>query len=112
MFHLKQLFIMSKTIDLQIEKSRTLIAGIRKNLNELSSKGFSAAELDKMSLDLDKLKVAHEECEAIRASLSEKVKHVNNIMAQVKDIYADKKKTIKGYYPQEEWLRFGVVDKR
>lgn len=103
---------MSKTIDLQIEKSRVLIDGLRKNLDALRDKGFSAEELDDMSAQLDTLKVANEECDAIRAQLSQKVKHVNGIMDSVKERFVEKKKVIKGYYPQEEWIRFGVQDKR
>lgn len=103
---------MSKTIDLQIEKSRLLIDGIRKNISTLKDKGFSLEELDQMDAELDALKVANQECDAIREQLSQKVKHCNGIMDSVKEKFADKKKTIKGYYPQEEWIRYGVQDKR
>lgn len=103
---------MSKTIDLQIEKSRFLIDGLRKNLDAIKDKGFNSDELDKMSADLDVLKVANAECEVLREQLSEKVKQVNGILSGVKEIFAEKKKIIKGYYPQEEWERYGVMDKR
>ena len=33
-------------------------------------------------------------------------------MDRVKDAYAEKKKTLKGYYPQERWMDYGVPDKR
>ncbi len=103
---------MSKTIDLQIEKSRLLIDGVRKNLGELQSKGFSAAELDKMSADLDALKVANIECDKVREELSKHVKHVNSIMDTVKTMFAEKKKIIKQNYMQEQWIKYGVQDKR
>ncbi len=103
---------MSKTIDLQIEKSRCLINGIRKNLNVLESKGFSNQELDLMASELDKLKVANEQCDAARAELSKKVKECNAILSSVKEKFADRKKTLKGYFPQEEWAKYGVMDKR
>ena len=38
--------------------------------------------------------------------------NVNGILSGVKEIFAEKKKIIKGYYPQEEWERYGVMDKR
>lgn len=103
---------MSKTIDLQIEKSRVLIGGLMKNLDVLADKDFSSNELEKMSADLDKLKVASDECDALREQLSERVKHVNGILFEVKEMFAEKKKIIKGYYPQEEWIKYGVQDKR
>ncbi|MBR1932207.1 MAG: hypothetical protein IJ841_00770 [Prevotella sp.] len=103
---------MSKTIDLQIEKSRVLIDGLRKNIESLKDKGFSTEELDRMSAELDELKVANDECDQVREQLSQKVKKVNGILTNVKEKFAEKKKTIKGYYPQEEWIRYGVQDKR
>lgn len=103
---------MSKTIDLQIEKSRVLIEGLRKNIDALRDKGFCPEELDAMSADLTALKQANEECDAIREQLSAKVKNVNGILTGVKEKFAEKKKIIKGCYPQEEWIRYGVQDKR
>ena len=103
---------MSKTIDLQIEKSRTLIDGLRKNLTELADKSISAEVLAEMDTQLQALAEANAECDALRAQLSQRVKNMNGILTQVKEAYAEKKKTIKGYYPQEEWSRLGVMDKR
>ena len=34
------------------------------------------------------------------------------MLARVKDTYADKKKTLKGYYPQKRWADYGIPDKR
>ncbi len=101
---------MSKTIDLQIEKSRLLIDGARKNLHELQNKGFSAAELDKMAADLDALKAANIACDQVREELSKHVKHVNSIMDTVKTMFAEKKKIIKQNYLQEQWIKYGVQD--
>lgn len=103
---------MSKTIDLQIEKSRVLIEGLSKNLETLRSKGIVSDELQAMSADLDKLKAANDECDQIREELSRKVKAMNGILAGVKDAFAEKKRIIKTNYPQEEWIIYGVQDKR
>jgi hypothetical protein len=103
---------MSKTIDLQIEKSQVLIDGLRKNLREVQNRNISASDLDGMDGQLKELAAANKECDAIRAELSAKVKTMNKILQNVKDSFAEKKKIIKGYYPQEEWMKFGVQDKR
>ena len=50
---------MSKTVEIQIEKSRGLVEGLRRHVKEMG-----------------------------------------------------KKKTLKGYYPQERWMDYGVPDKR
>lgn len=57
---------MSKTIDLQIEKSRVLIEGLNKNIETLRDKGIESEALASMASDLDRLKVANDECDKIR----------------------------------------------
>lgn len=103
---------MSKTIDLQIEKCRTLIHGLSNNIDELSNKGINSGTLDAMTRNLDRLADANRECDELRATLSAKVKAMNAILAEVKDAYADNKRMIKTNYPQDKWLKYGVVDKR
>ncbi len=103
---------MSKTIDLQVEKSRSLIEGYRNNLAELQAKGVTAAQLDKMEEDVKKLLAAGEECDRLRAELAEKVSLANAILQTVKDDFLDKKKIVKSSYDQEVWQRYGIHDKR
>ena len=103
---------MSKTIDLQIEKSRVLIEGLSKNIETLCDKGIVSDELQAMTADLERLKVANDECDKIREELSQKVKNMNAILSGVKEAFAEKKRIIKVNYPQEQWIRYGVQDKR
>jgi len=103
---------MSKTIELQIEKSRGLIQGLRKHLKEQGEQGFTAAQVDQMERELDELERANAECDRLREELSPKVKHMNAVLLTVKTAYTDRKKTLKGYYPQERWQDYGVPDKR
>jgi predicted nucleic acid-binding Zn-ribbon protein len=65
-----------------------------------------------MEQTLVQLKAANAEVERIREELQPKVKNMNSLMAQVKQNYTELKKTIKGYYPQEQWADYGVPDKR
>lgn len=103
---------MSKTIELQIEKSRVLIEGLSKNIEALRAKGISEDRLQKMSQDLSILKEIGSECDRIREELSGKVKCMNEILKSVKEAYAEKKNIIKTNYPQELWIKYGVQDKR
>lgn len=102
---------MSKTVDLQVEKSRALVKGLAKHL-ENGGSGVTPAEIGKMERDVDALIEGSAECERLRAELAPKVQHMNELMAQVKVIYADKKKMLKLRYPQEQWADYGVPDKR
>ncbi|MCR4602356.1 MAG: hypothetical protein K5683_02325 [Prevotella sp.] len=103
---------MSKTIELQIEKSRNLVEGLRKHLRQGVGGGVTEQEINDMSARLLELQTANSECDRMRAELSPKVKHMNAILAEVKTAYGEKKKTLKGYYPQEQWAEYGVPDKR
>ena len=58
------------------------------------------------------LEAANAEVDRLREELAPKVKQLNAVMASVKEAYAEKKKILKGYYPQERWADFGVPDKR
>ena len=86
---------MSKTIELQIEKSRVLVEGLNKNIESLRAKGISEDSLQSMTNDLNLLKEANDECDKAREELSLKVKRI-----------------IKTSYPQEQWINYGVQDKR
>ena len=103
---------MSKTIELQMEKSRNLIDGLRKHLNGGVGGGITAGEVDAMEQKLAELTKANEEVDRLREELTPKVKHMNDVLAEVKAAYAESKKTLKGYYPQERWQDYGIPDKR
>ena len=103
---------MSKTIDLQIEKSQVLIEGLNNNIAELGSKGIYAEKLTVMSNDLATLKKMNNECDALREELAGRVKQMNAVLKCVKDDFAAHKRIIKCTYPQERWINYGVQDKR
>ena len=102
---------MSKTVEIQIEKSRNLIEGLRKHLNGIGG-GVTNEEIDAMEQAVSELTAANDEVERLREELTPKVKQMNAVMDRVKEAYAEKKKTLKGYYPQERWADYGGPDKR
>ena len=103
---------MSKTIEIQIEKSRNLVEGLRKHVKEMGENGVTNGEIGEMEQYVALLVEANAEVDRLREELSPKVKRMNEILAAVKTAYADKKKTLKGYYPQERWADYGIPDKR
>ncbi len=102
---------MSKTVEIQIEKSRNLVEGLRKHLKGIGG-GVTNEEISAMEQDISELEAANAEVDRLREELAPKVKQMNAVMTRVKEAYADKKKTLKGYYPQECWIEYGVPDKR
>ena len=102
---------MSKTVELQIEKSRHLVEGLHKHLSGIGG-GVTNDEIGQMEQALKELESANAEVDRLREELTPKVKRMNEVLAGVKATYADKKNTLKGYYPQERWADYGIPDKR
>ena len=103
---------MSKTTEVQIEKSRNLIEGLRRHVREMGERGISNTEINEMEKIVAMLTDANAEVDRLRAELTPKVKKMNDLMTIVKASYAESKKTLKGYYPQERWPDYGIPDKR
>ena len=52
------------------------------------------------------------EVDRLREESTPKIKKMNDLMTLVKASYAESKKALKGYYPQERWPDYGIPDKR
>ena len=102
---------MSKTTEIQIEKSSNLIAGLRKHLNA-KGEGITDSEIDNMEKAVNDLRAVNEEVDRLRNELTPKVKHMNDVLAIVKTAYTTQKKKLKDFYPQEQWADYGIPDKR
>jgi uncharacterized protein YydD (DUF2326 family) len=103
---------MSKTVDQQIEKSAMLIKAMRTKMDEVAHLGITTEQLDKMEKQLDELRQESQRCEQLRSQLSEQVHKSNEQLQEVKRVFIEKKNIVKGFYPQERWIDFGVADKR
>ena len=103
---------MSKTTEIQIEKSRNLIKGLRRHVREMGERGVSSNEINEMEKTVEMLSEANAEVDRLREVLSPKVKKMNDLLTLVKASYSESKKTLKGYYPQERWPDYGIPDKR
>ncbi len=103
---------MSKTVNIQIEKSRNLLVGLEKHLRESVDTQVTNEEIKETESLLEELARISAECDRLRAELSPKVKEMNNLLTKVKQVCTEQKKIIKGRYPQERWADYGVPDKR
>ena len=103
---------MTKTIELLIEKSNALAKGLHRHVSEMGERGVTNAEIAQLEQSLKVLEQQSTEVEKLRAELAEKVRLQNNTMASVKASYSEMKKTLKGYYPQERWMDYGIPDRR
>lgn len=103
---------MTKTIEIQLEKSRTFAKGMKRHISEMGERGVTNYEIAKFENNLDILELQSAEVDKIRAELTEKVRRMNETFMTVKETYSETKKVIKGYYPQERWIDYGIPDKR
>lgn len=103
---------MTKTIEIQLEKSRTFVKGVKRHISEMGERGVTNEEVAKFENNLSILKQQSAEVDKIRVELSEKVKHMNATFMTVNETYSETKKVIKGYYLQERWIDYGIPDKR
>ena len=103
---------MSKTVEIQIEKSRGLIEGLRRHVKEMGERGITSDEISAMEQAVKELEAVNAEVDSIREQLTPTVAKLKVAMDRVKETYAEKKKTLKGYYPQERWMDYGIPDKR
>lgn len=110
--NIKNKNIMSKTIDNQIELTSNMTRVMKSRLSELEPRGITREHLDNMETQIGLLREANNECERIRQELSRQIRTCNNLLREVKDDFKMTKDIVKGYYPQEQWLSFGIKDKR
>ena len=103
---------MSRTIDLQVEKSMTLINALKKKYLDVKDKGIKMEDLQEMEIQLANLKASSMQADELREKLSAQIRATNNILVQIKESYKNTKDIIRGYYPQECWSEFGVMGKR
>jgi len=103
---------MSKTVDLQVEKVSGLIEGIRKNQGRLSAKGICVAKLDELDREIAAVAEANRRCEELRAECSAQIKLTNGLLENLKREYAIYRNQIRNNFPQEQWIEFGLQDKR
>ena len=103
---------MSITILNEIDKAKVLVDGMRKNLDKAKQLGIDAPALDRLEKAFTDLKIKDDELDALRRRATLKVKENNELLADMKEQMLSMRKAVKRNYPQQEWMSFGVQDKR
>ena len=103
---------MSITILNEIDKAKVLVDGMRKNLDKAKQLGIDAPALDRLEKAFTDLKIKDDELDALRRQATLKVKENNELLADMKEQMLSMRKAVKQNYPQQEWISFGVQDKR
>lgn len=85
---------------------------MRGRLDEVRDKGISLESLDAMQQRLEDLQENAKEVETLRVKLSEQVKKTNAILTECKNAFINTKAVVRNNFLQEEWIKYGVTDKR
>ena len=103
---------MSKVFETNAHKGKSLAAGMKKKLSELGKYGITEQELTAMENDAEKAIGMIREVDRLREETSRKLQAANEQLYSVKERADKYRKIIKANYPQEEWEKFGLLDKR
>lgn len=103
---------MSKVFEENAQKAINLSEGLKKHFSEVSRYGVIESELDRLKDDALAAIAKIKEVEAMRLEVSKKLIAANAALDAVKEHAMKYRKLIKSHYSQEQWLRFGIQDKR
>lgn len=102
---------MNKIYSDQIEKARSLSAGIAENASLLSRKGLNP-DMGKLNEKVQALTEAANRQEDAEKALYEARAKAHELLDELKALYNEAKAPIKLNYLPEEWAKFGLPDKR
>lgn len=103
---------MSKTYADQVEKAQILVAGLKKNLELVESRGITREQIKQLEEGAQEAALMNKEVEALREQVSEKAARANKKLIEVKNNMLNAKQIVKRCFDQERWPDFGVMDKR
>lgn len=103
---------MGKTIDEQVLKGRTLAEGLKANIEELKEKGVTAEAIELLEKIYIKTEKLGAEQDKIKEEYHAKTAEVSVAMLELKNSIQNLKSLIKPYYTQNQWIKFGITDKK
>lgn len=103
---------MSKTYSDQVTKAQMLVAGLKKNYNLVKERGISSELIAQLEEAAKEAELMNKEVEELRAEVSIKASKANKKLTEIKNNMLNAKQIIKRCFEQEQWIHFGVTDKR
>lgn len=109
---IKFIIRMSKTYSDQMDKAKVLVAGLRKNYEQIKEHGISLDELSMLERAIGEGENLNKEVERLRSETSEMSAQANRKLITVKDKSLELKRIVKRHIDIDHWKDFGVMDKR
>lgn len=96
----------------QLEKSKLIISGIKRNQRMGRDAGVEEATLQKLEDDCKRLEAVSAEIDKLRDELRKKSDEAHNALNTLKNRTQVVKRAVKSKYDQTWWTKFGIPDRR
>ena len=96
----------------EIEKADVLVAGLRKHLKEAQEIGITTDAINRLEEAAKDLRQKDAEVDKLRRQATLKAHENLELIADLKAQMLSMRKAVKDHYPQYEWIKYGVQDKR
>ena len=96
----------------QIEKTRLILAGIKRNQRVGRDAGIAEATVKNLEADCKRLEAISTEIDKLREELLKKNDEAHVALLALKNRTQTVKKAVKSKYDQTWWVKFGIPDKR
>lgn len=95
-----------------MDKAKVLLAGLRKNYEQIKDRGISLEELSMLESAIGEGEKLNKEVERLRSETNEMSTRANRELITVKDKSREFKRIVKQHIDISQWVDFGVMDKR
>ena len=96
----------------EIDKADVLVAGLRKHLKEAQELGITTDALNRLEEAAKALRQKDAEVDELRRQATLKAHENMDLIADLKAQMLTMRQAVKARYPQYEWIKYGVQDKR
>ena len=96
----------------QIEKTKLIISGVKRNQRLGRDAGVEESTLQKLEEDCRRLESISAEIDKLREELQKKSEEGHKALNTLKSRTLTVKKAVKSKYDQTWWIKFGIPDKR
>lgn len=96
----------------EIEKADVLVAGLRKHLKEAQEIGITTDAINRLEEAAKDLRQKDAEVDKLRRQATLKAHENLELIADLKAQMLSMRTAVKARYPQYEWIKYGVKDKR
>ena len=96
----------------QLEKSKLIITGIKRNQRMGRDAGVNEAALQKLEDDCRRLETMSAELDRMQEEYRRKSDKAHDVLNDLKRHTKEVKRAVKSNYDQTWWIKFGIPDKR